>query len=125
MEPPTNAEVADVLEQALALMNDSGAHWTQGRYEIRIADGERQYCSVGAVNKASGQQNRYAAYMKFSRIPLRDAALDALAAGLRNSQFASTSWDKITHWNDNERRKWPDIVARFQKTIARLRGEEA
>lgn len=122
MDAPSNTEVADLLEQALGFMNDSGAHWTQNAYHRWSEDTGSQYCSVGAINKAAGLDNVTAIYTKtYGQHPLRDAAIEELAKGLRGGEYAIKPWDRITNWNDNDRRKWPDIVSRFQKTIKRLR----
>ena len=46
----TNQQVAEVLAEALALMNNEGVHWHQGWL---VAPGGR-YCALGAIKETTG-----------------------------------------------------------------------
>lgn len=123
-------DVARVLKKALALMNNQGAHWVKNSFQVPDPDtGEMRYCSVGAVNKAvglyDGSDSDHEALTK--RYVLRDAALTELARGLPTPKWTESypkdevePRDKITNWNDNDRRTWDDVVRRFTRTIERL-----
>lgn len=116
-----NTEIADVLERALQLMNDEGAHWTQFQYERPSSVGTK-FCAVGAINKVLGRDNRGAGAAKLTADSERDAVLEALARDLPDNHEYARPWDQITGWNDNEDREWADIVEQFNQTAARLRA---
>lgn len=43
-------KAAEILRRAVELMNNQGAHWTQGDYSDQDpATGEARYCSLGAI----------------------------------------------------------------------------
>lgn len=111
---------SEVLRNALELMNDTGAHWTQGAWtDLQGPNETPRYCSVGAINATV--HNEPLNYL------LREEALKALAYGLPTpgpkGPYAENEMHKVIKWNDNPRRKWADIVARFEKAIARLESE--
>lgn len=120
----TGKEIAAKLREALASMNDSGAHWYQGDYNFYDDDGEVSYCSLGAINLATMNDPIGVPYTGDERVADRDAVVTALAKqidydlpetvvippGVKEAEsFAS----KIVYWNDDPERGWPDIVAAF------------
>ena len=124
----TNKEVVRVLKKALKLMNKNGAHWLQNCYtDEHGPDGEFRYCSVGAVNSAVGLYEQYSPELHEKLVELRTKAVDALAHGLPAPPYKGledwTAVEKVTIWNDSERRRWPDVVKRFTRAIERLEGK--
>lgn len=103
----TGKEIADKLRQALALMNDSGAHWTKGR----SWDPETEkYCAIGAIRKVvTGDP--------YGVSPEETQTAKALAKAIEQEEDVTSSdaTDIITQWNDVDYRQWPDIVTTFTK----------
>lgn len=113
----TGEEVARVLEEALELMNDSGAHWTKGTYRELNDQGEMSYCAVGAVC-AIVNQNPYDGY---KHNVLAEGALRALASAYRPLRNEHAYHYRVVTWNDSARTKWDDVVRRFRKAAAKAR----
>lgn len=109
-------EAAKLLEAAVQLMNNEGAHWIQGHYRHIDDKGETSYCAIGAINHLSGKVPGDS----WERSEVRYAAIAALGHGLQNG-LSNDAEERVIRWNDNERRKWPDIVKRFNRAAARLR----
>jgi hypothetical protein len=108
-------EAAQLLEEALALMNDKGAHWRQGSY--RWTDrrtGEVSFCSVGAIREVSK-----------GRSALRSLMQEALAREVPASSrwLGASPRHKIEFWNDDRERSWKDISKVFKTAARRLRKE--
>jgi hypothetical protein len=109
--------VARVLEDALALMNDSGAHWVQGEY--MVSNGEEMFfCSVGAIRKASGHSP-----FDMSDPPLTAAAIRAVASAYRSIDKNDPGRYRVIKWNDNPKTTWDTVVRRFGRAAAKARKE--
>lgn len=125
----SDAEVADVLEKALATMNDSGAHWIQGSYTTGYGPHAR-YCSVGAINQTLGFYNADVIPLDvFSRKErLHRCATKALAQTIQergllgDKEPSPIGKGYVIDWNDSHGRTWDQIVDVFTATIKRLRG---
>lgn len=120
--------VAEALKAALKLMNDSGKHWTQGDYEAVIDDGERAYCSVGAISQVvvgdaedAFDVNVHPALFALANVlpeiePSLSSVSSARTAGWQEFDFVL---DKVIRWNDAEERTWDEIVEKFNTAAER------
>lgn len=116
----TNEQVADVLDKAVALMNNEGAHWLKGQFRLTV-DKETSYCAIGGIQAAApGEANRR----------LRDRAVFALVEDIPSEQFPSSTYlrtkeawarAKVMAWNDSHRTQWTDIKKVFTAASKRLR----
>jgi hypothetical protein len=105
------SKIAKALREALALMNDSGAHWTQGEYMSKSMNIECAYCSVGAVRAVT------AGHPHFTNEDT-DAVLRVLSRELPSAN--SDGWEnQVIDWNDAADRTWEDIVDAFTKAADR------
>jgi hypothetical protein len=118
----TNEQVAQVLDEALALMNDQGLHWTQGTLRESSPVGNK-YCALGAIKEATG------GLILADREPLRRFAVEALVSVLPyhgDEDYVEGTWQDLMHtitlWNDRRDREWPDIVAKFKEAKQKLIG---
>ncbi len=120
---PTAEEVADVLDRAIELMNDTGKHWVQGRFQQCLDDpDEFAYCSVGAIRKAAGISN-----VDFNDNPVSSAAVAAVARAylpitkdqLRDEWHSGTA-NVVMNWNDSNGTAWEQVVRRFKRARTRV-----
>lgn len=116
----TREEVLDVLDRALALMNDEGAHWTQRCYSTRNNDDvSAMYCPVGAVAQVTHQNPlRYAQWGYHAETD--DVGAEALFAlsrayGGEEAFDVSDAVAKVTGWNDRNDTNWAKVVLRFKR----------
>ena len=131
VDKPTPNDVVEVLDKAIELMNDTGKHWTQGRFKVGLNindDGvvvDYAYCAVGAIRAASGVK-----MVDYGSNPLADAAVEAVARAtiphVKNSRederssLAVTPVTVVTGWNDNDGTNWEKVVRRFQRARTRV-----
>lgn len=125
---PTADEVGDLLREARELMNDSGAHWTQGFYESPIVEDGlivgHKYCSLGAIRKLTDKEGRGDGYV------LRRAAVIALGNDERIDPYMTPgqlgdydlAWSRVLHWNDAPERTWEEVEQVFRETEERVRA---
>lgn len=74
-------EIAAKLRQALALMNNSGAHWAQGASRRETIEGV-EYCSIGAIRKVVyGDPYGDMGGDRSAEYPLTLAVANAIGAG--------------------------------------------
>lgn len=107
----TDKQVAKVLDEALALMNDSGAHWLQGSYKVTDRKTrEMSFCSVGAIRQLTTYNE-----------PLRKRAYSALASQIPGYYSYMNPRNAIEKWNDS-RSDWHQIVEGFTKASQKLRN---
>lgn len=125
----TKQEVIDTLQQALDLMNDSGAHWIQGAL---TNSGRTRYCSLGAVYQVTNvdideflgatSAEQILSALEGGDVELRTQLVSALANAVprehRNpgwmSSYQGQEWI-ITGYNDEDDRTWEEIVAFFER----------
>jgi hypothetical protein len=114
-DAPTDAQVAQVLEEALALMNNSGAHWTKGQFSMKVGD-ETLYCAIGGIRAAAPGADKQT---------LRDRAVVALASNLHitpKPKLPHYARREIISWNDRRLTEWPDVKRIFTKAAKKLRS---
>jgi hypothetical protein len=93
--------------------------WTQGEMSDRVKR-VQCYCAAGAVNKALGHNvEQYS-----------DSSHPAFKALLNDSKVKRTSGSDptiygLTYWNDKKRRTQEQVIALFDRTIAKLEKAEA
>jgi len=127
---PTELDTAaaSALDKALALMNDSGAHWVQGTFRTRKADGSLAYCSIGALHEA------LIGYETTAIVETNDPVLQRAAQALVRAYLptlpapADMGYEnvyKVEAWNDDPRTSWEKVVKRFTRARNRLLKESA
>lgn len=105
----TGKEIAAKLREALALMNDEGAHWIQGQ-SMAETDHGRKFCSIGAIRyvltgdpwRVDEEESQVAEYVA-----------RAIPSFREDSEMGYD--DQIVGWNDSDNRNWEDIVKAFTK----------
>lgn len=125
-------QMLQALRDALAKMNDKGAHWTQGTMRDEgFTDGSPLFCSLGAIYEVTGVDTRgyvatggnveFPSETEELRIRLIQALEDAIPEGERpysrsdsESGVRVAEWN-ITEWNDYSDRRWPEIVEWFER----------
>lgn len=120
--PVTNALIVEVLKAALKKMNNKGEHWIQNKFHMRkyfyrSRQHEDCYCAIGAIDAVLDEMKPY------NHDEVREAVIRELAYGLQGSTIDQQS--RVTSWNDNPRRKWPDVVERFKKQIDRVKKRKS
>lgn len=124
----TRQEVAAKLREALAVMNDKGAHWVKGEYSEVLewddfdAPLEIGYCSLGAIRHVTGTSVEGTSY-ESNEVALTLAQVlpdvpEPAVPGLRLATAADRAFDKIVTWNDNDERTWEEVVAKFNEAAA-------
>lgn len=120
---PSAQRVVEILDRAIELMNDSGAHWTQGAFKRRL-DGEAEYayCSVGAIREASGFDAD-----QTTSDDLTVAAIEAVARAtipytqkVRADEHRAYAPNIVIHWNDDPDTTWRKVVTRFKRARTRV-----
>jgi hypothetical protein len=103
-----NNKVAEVLDQAIALMNDGGKHWIKGSYRAwNVEDGLPAFCSVGAINYA---------LPGFADDDVRKETIRVLAAAVPAKFFpGEESWKRVIVWNDAPETTWEDVKSIFDE----------
>jgi hypothetical protein len=121
----TDTEVADVIEKALTLMNEKGAHWIKGDYRSECGT---KFCSVGGLRAAIGlYDDAYDALtylQQLRRGQILDQASYAIAKKI-DPDYSGTLYNAsafVIGWNDKESRTWNDVVGAFMGAAATLRG---
>jgi hypothetical protein len=127
---PTPDEVVEVLDKAIALMNNTGKHWTQNAFkriletDMEGAPIDHAYCSVGAIRAVSGIQ-----IVDYASNPLADAATDAVARATipHADDRRKEEWSEglstiavVTGWNDDGDTTWEKVVRRFKRARSRV-----
>lgn len=127
---PGRNKVIQALKDALAAMNDSGAHWAQGVLrDYEAEDGGARFCSLGAVYHVTNAnlnemiEEETPEALVSGDYELRQQLVDALAAAIPGSELPTTGRGDtfnerqfaITNYNDNMNREWSDIVALFER----------
>jgi len=125
----TDSEVADLLEKSLALMNDSGAHWTQWSYKTGYGAYAR-FCSVGAISQTLGLYDRDPRGDVERQLDVHVLATRALARtiqerGLFTDHESDSGKGIVIDWNDTHGRVWAEVVDIFGATIRRLRKKSS
>lgn len=113
----TNEEIASVLDEAVELMNDKGAHWIQGAFKTLIGADEYAYCSIGAIREVA--MGREGSDTKLVKLQIR--AAEALADALPSSVYSSV--DKVIVWNDDSATTWNKVRLRFRRAAKALRSQ--
>lgn len=110
MKPITPEEIALVLDEAVEVMNDEGAHWHQGsmRSTEPMSDGKYAYCSIGAIEIVVHRREKHFA----RRDHLRQSAVEALRAAYGAVNPGRVS---IAEWNDSEKTTWKNVKDRFRR----------
>ena len=117
-------EIVDVLDRAIELMNESGAHWTQGSFRRPLGYDlhEYAYCSVGGIREAAGVRDP-----AWSDNDLSRAAIAAVARAYLPTQKErhDSEWDHgttniVIDWNDSGNTNWTKVVRRFKRARARV-----
>ncbi len=137
---PTKERVVQALKDALAAMNDSGAHWTQGVLREQMQDGKPRFCSLGAVYFVTdADMDRICdedhTALKTGDYELREEAVIVLAGTIPEDEreviwtpsdpdtdegrFRSAQ-HVLTSWNDRAERTWGEIVALFEQAQQRV-----
>lgn len=125
----TKKEIAEKLREALALMNDNGAHWVKGEYQEALEYDdfdypiEFGYCSLGAiravtetsVEDVSEESNALALALAEVLPPI-----DVPGGIAFDKNPEGRAFDKIVSWNDDDDREWNDVVAKFNEAAALL-----
>jgi hypothetical protein len=115
--------VADALKRARDLMNDYGAHWIKGHWEQTLENGERGFCSVGALRDVTGSRENSVllaalqALLASEQVRTDSPDLSAVATGSVNAIA-----DVIVAWNDDPNRTWPEVDVLFTQTEERVRA---
>ena len=141
-------KVIQALKNALAAMNDSGAHWVQGTlrdYPEFDLNPEPRYCSLGAVYLVTGadldtiiadedseaantgdlELRKEVVALLANTIP--DEEIPELPSGVMMTRAGDdethnqNQW-RITTWNDSDLREWPEIVALFERAQQQAEG---
>lgn len=138
MSETINEVIADMLRDCRELMNDSGAHWVQGAFNLIVGETDDEYvygyCSIGSIRKRAYELA--IDYGAFTRQRLIEDAVLALGADeeisktLLSSQLFSDrvpdefdkSYARVVLFNDTEGRSWPEIEGAFKRTEDRLRA---
>lgn len=112
----TDKEIAaDILEEAVLLMNDSGRHWIKGILSGKNKKGEQSFCAVGAIQEVSRRKD----------ISLIDGpvlvAENALADTIGRNSYQSGA-ARIMSYNDHNSTTWKGLKDKFERTIRRLRN---
>lgn len=124
-QAPTPEEVIEVLDRAIELMNDNGAHWTQGAFVRFPPHGDAaKYCSVGAIRKAAGanpDQGDPNNVVVVAAIQAVARATIPYDVGLRSEERGG-DWagNLVIGWNDSADTTWNKVVARFRRARARV-----
>lgn len=124
---PNPERVIEVLDAALELMNDSGAHWTQGTYKSSYPedDGKYAFCTIGALHEVTGGWDGDERTLED---PVLLAATQALADAYAPDDYATARWqigDKVINWNDDEDTNWKKVRARFTRAKNRVKRRGA
>jgi len=119
--------VADALKEARELMNDSGAHWTQGQWARQTDNGDTAYCAVGALRSVTG----YVSGDDYG--PVLWEAIQILSENEEVKEAAREQFeeefemlppvDRVIAWNDDGSRTWEEISEIFTRTEERVRAE--
>lgn len=116
----TGKEIAAKLREALALMNDSGAHWVQGTsMTVAVSTGEKKYCSIGAIRMAL-TDDPWVMLQTYDEDGttrcVEEEVTGALVEFLPRPKYDDQSLaDQIVVWNDDDERRWSDIEEAFTK----------
>ena len=123
-EVPVNLEAAQLLDEAVALMNDEGQHWTKGTWSRHYGEEDASYCSAGALREAA-----FGDIAMPSGVTL-DApygvALKALANVVDSEKIPTPvslvdHEDRVIYWNDDPDRSWLSVTKAFKAAAAQLR----
>jgi len=142
-------KVIQGLKDALAAMNDTGAHWTQGTLrdtdesDDTPAGGEARprYCSLGAVFYVSGRDldammseqhspDEWEKILDSGDRALTVALVKAVAEAIPDGEngYDITSYVgqecAITSWNDRSWRTWDEVVAVFERAQEQVAARE-
>lgn len=115
----TRQEIAAKLREALALMNNDGAHWVKGEFIEQVDDLEYGYCSLGAIRHVTGTDVE-------SPSEESDEVASALSEvlpevrGLSLNGLPEDVYDRIVTWNDDLARTWDEVVAKFTEAADRM-----
>lgn len=114
----TDKDVAQVLLNARALMNNKGKHWIKGKLRKNKPSIGMCYCSVGAIRAAApGDGNKR----------LRAAAYKSLAKEISPSysdtydEYGKYAREVIITWNDGWCRTWQEINLKFRQVAASVK----
>jgi hypothetical protein len=118
MDLTPDPKAAQLLRDALNLMNDGGRHWIKG--------GSRRgesYCSLGAIRVVvfGGTSVTEGSGPRFNRYVRMVQAL-ARAAGKTPESPSPGIGTSVVEWNDAEDRTFPEVRAGFEAAIAKLGG---
>lgn len=126
MPSELDLKAAEALDQALAAMNNEGAHWIKGRLRQRLWNYEMAYCSIGALHEAvtGWDEARYVVTDK----PVFRRATRALVDAYRTelapvSEYREGDMYTIEMWNDDPDTTWEKVEKRFKRAATRLRNQ--
>ena len=98
-------KVSEALEAARALMNDGGRHWNKHGYFGINDDGEKTYCSLGALGTIVPDGQLWIDCKRLLKRHLPDGT-------------------NIANFNDSEDTVWEDVDTLFKRAIAAAEAEE-
>ena len=116
-------KTAKLLKDALELMNDSGAHWTQGTYrtEEDSPDGKPLYCSLGALRHVAFEDVVLGSVEDEAGLHIYGLAVSALAEVVCAEEVPlGFGENRVIDFNDDPGRVWPEIVEAFTKAAERV-----
>jgi hypothetical protein len=106
----TGKEIAAKLRQARDLMNDTGAHWIQGRSATSARGEWVRFCSIGAIRYVVNGD-------PYEDSSEEDYLTEALATQIPEDEAPRgyEGPDKIVFWNDRADRTWSEISETFEQ----------
>jgi hypothetical protein len=126
----TAEELADVIRDARAKMNQTGRHWCQGASIQPLgedAPGEFAYCSWGSVYYSSRGEGGgdYDIGMAVMGELAKDPAVAPypVRVDVDVEGPLEEAYSKVVGFNDDPARTWEEIDGVFRRTEERLRSE--
>lgn len=121
---PTAAEVADVLDKAIAHIEAVGWHqgylYDEGQAEDGTPVNECMVCAVGAINTAVYGRPNGDPFATDGQVAVVVLAEEALKRHLnRDDDY----WDSVPAWNDYVNMTRQDVVDEIRDTATELRAE--
>lgn len=120
-------EIAEKLRAARDLMNESGKHWVQGKFQYPVSSfaEETRYCAIGAIRKVvSGDAYKNTEEAREIAAVLRE---QIIADGVGPDDGPLDEEEVVVLWNDSTLRTWQEVsdtfLAAAEKAEATTKGE--